>query len=318
MFFNNNRLKDTIFLKETSDLKGKYEALERLIKEYPDNEELKEELFIVKKGLEGENEIKYQLSKSNIGMYVLRDINIEYNGLKSQIDYIVITKAYIYFIECKNLIGNIIVNENGDFIREFNFYGKKIRKGMYSPIRQVDAQLDVYRKIWQNNTPDFWSRVIKKYNGDNLWNGTFKGYVVACNQETILNTKYAPSNIKARIMRSDNLIRKIEQDVEECNHDLYLTEDQMKDGAERFLEINVDNIIDYYEEYKKKLVLNINEQNSILNQKLNDEVINRKEIKEPTFDTCPLCKGKLVQRTGKYGKFMGCENYPDCKYTRNI
>ena len=318
MFFNNNHLKDTIFLKETSDLKAKYEALDRLIKEYPDNEELKEELFIVKKGLEGENEIKYQLEKSNIGMYVLRDVNIEYNGLKSQIDYVVITRNYYYFVECKNLIGNINVNENGDFIREFNFNGRKIKKGMYSPIRQVDAQLDVYRKIWQNNTPDFWSKLFKKYNGNYLWNSTYKGYVVACNQETILNTKYAPKNIKDRVMRSDNLVRKIEQDIKDGNPDTFATDKQMKEAGERFLEINVDTIIDYYSEYKDKLVLNTNQQNNILNQKLNEEDINRKEMKEPTFDVCPLCKGKLVQKNGKYGKFIGCENYPNCKYTRDI
>lgn len=68
--------KDTIFLKENSDLQNRYDALLRLKKEYSVNDEFYEELYIVKKGLEGENEIKYQLSKSNLGMYVLRDINI--------------------------------------------------------------------------------------------------------------------------------------------------------------------------------------------------------------------------------------------------
>ncbi len=33
--------------------------------------------------------------------------------------------------------------------------------------------------------------------------------------------------------------------------------------------------------------------------------------------TCPLCGGKLVARNGRTGKFMGCENYPRCHYTRN-
>lgn len=34
-------------------------------------------------------------------------------------------------------------------------------------------------------------------------------------------------------------------------------------------------------------------------------------------DNCPYCGGKLVQRKGPYGKFLGCANFPDCKYTRN-
>ena len=30
---------------------------------------------------------------------------------------------------------------------------------------------------------------------------------------------------------------------------------------------------------------------------------------------CPLCKSELVERNGKYGKFLGCPNYPTCKYS---
>lgn len=34
---------------------------------------------------------------------------------------------------------------------------------------------------------------------------------------------------------------------------------------------------------------------------------------------CPKCGGKLVERNGKYGKFIGCSNFPNCKYTsKNI
>ena len=29
---------------------------------------------------------------------------------------------------------------------------------------------------------------------------------------------------------------------------------------------------------------------------------------------CPRCGGNLVLRNGRYGRFYGCSNYPDCKY----
>lgn len=29
---------------------------------------------------------------------------------------------------------------------------------------------------------------------------------------------------------------------------------------------------------------------------------------------CPRCGGKLVKRTGQYGEFYGCSNFPQCKY----
>ena len=112
------RFKDTIFYKETSDLEDKCKALKRLNEEYPNNDELLNELYMVKKGLEGENEIAYQLKKANIGMCVLRDVKVKYQDLTAQIDYIIITPIYTYLVECKNLIGNITVTEKGDFIRE--------------------------------------------------------------------------------------------------------------------------------------------------------------------------------------------------------
>lgn len=32
---------------------------------------------------------------------------------------------------------------------------------------------------------------------------------------------------------------------------------------------------------------------------------------------CPRCGGNLILRSGKYGRFYGCSNYPRCKYTLN-
>jgi RecB family exonuclease len=35
-------------------------------------------------------------------------------------------------------------------------------------------------------------------------------------------------------------------------------------------------------------------------------------------DICPECGGLLKQRKGKYGSFMGCSNYPQCRFTRQL
>ncbi|MCQ2602120.1 MAG: NERD domain-containing protein [Treponema sp.] len=32
---------------------------------------------------------------------------------------------------------------------------------------------------------------------------------------------------------------------------------------------------------------------------------------------CPRCGGHLIQRKGKYGRFLGCSNYPKCRFTQN-
>src|SRR5204862_3265463 len=52
-----------------------------------------------------------------------------------------------------------------------------------------------------------------------------------------------------------------------------------------------------------------------------------KKIQPPVTyldERCPRCPeegrepGRLVEKLGRYGKFIGCENYPECRYTRPI
>ncbi len=42
------------------------------------------------------------------------------------------------------------------------------------------------------------------------------------------------------------------------------------------------------------------------------------QIREENESKCPKCGGTLVIREGKYGEFIGCSNYPKCKFTSNI
>lgn len=44
---------------------------------------------------------------------------------------------------------------------------------------------------------------------------------------------------------------------------------------------------------------------------------NKKAI-EQGESLCPKCNGRLVKKTGRYGNFLGCENFPKCKYTEKI
>lgn len=53
------------------------------------------------------------------------------------------------------------------------------------------------------------------------------------------------------------------------------------------------------------------------NRKVHVEAIHAKQnaIKA---GVCPRCGGKLVERNGRYGKFMGCSNYPKCRYVQKM
>jgi DNA topoisomerase-1 len=39
---------------------------------------------------------------------------------------------------------------------------------------------------------------------------------------------------------------------------------------------------------------------------------------EPIGEDCPKCGNPLVTKYGRYGKFIGCSNFPACRYTRQI
>lgn len=45
------------------------------------------------------------------------------------------------------------------------------------------------------------------------------------------------------------------------------------------------------------------------------EQMEKKEAEE-TGETCPNCGNALVYRSGRYGKFIACSNYPACKYIK--
>ena len=258
------RFKDTIFYKENSDLQDKCDALKKLNKEYPNNEDLLSEFFIVKKGLDGENEIAYQLKKAHIGMYVLRDIKVKHEDLTAQIDYVIITPVYTYYVECKNLVGNITVTDKGDFIREFTINGKKIKKGMYSPLRQVEAQREVIRKIWESN-----SSAIRKFFASKNFDYYRRVLVVAANQDTILNTNRAPKEIKYKILRADSLIRQIEYDLNHRKNDEYLdSKKSMEEMAQSYINLSNNEDINYYEYYKNKYCNNVVSMNDDLKDRL--------------------------------------------------
>ncbi|MBR2827953.1 MAG: NERD domain-containing protein [Bacilli bacterium] len=76
--------------------------------------------------------------------------------------------------------------------------------------------------------------------------------------------------------------------------------------------------------YKKEVLPNDKEIYNLLNTiNIKDKKERRNHIKtvkerkkEMNNNKCPKCGGKLVSRNGKYGEFIGCSNYPKCKFTR--
>lgn len=71
-------------------------------------------------------------------------------------------------------------------------------------------------------------------------------------------------------------------------------------------------LVKIFEKPKKKILdetVDIEIKNTIILE-------NNEEIKRKTdLNRCPYCGSLLVERNGPYGSFIGCSNYPKCKYT---
>ncbi|MCB1772439.1 MAG: type I DNA topoisomerase, partial [Gammaproteobacteria bacterium] len=49
------------------------------------------------------------------------------------------------------------------------------------------------------------------------------------------------------------------------------------------------------------------------------ENVQRSDVTQEKIDEkCPKCEGQLAIRLGRNGRFIGCTNYPECDYTRNL
>ena len=77
--------------------------------------------------------------------------------------------------------------------------------------------------------------------------------------------------------------------------------DKVEEGALSW----VDTIKDFYEPFKRDLARAKKEMGS-------------EKAGVPIGEACPECGGDLLERRGRFGKFIACSNYPECRYKRNL
>jgi len=239
-----------VFLKENSDAEAYVEKLKVLGEKAqgPLKQEIEKQIAYAQYGLIGESNIAFELKNSNMDMYILHDIYLECDDLSAQIDYIIITRKRVYVIECKNLIGNIEVNNRGEFTRSYELLGKKIKEGIYSPITQNQRHLNVIKACGLNSR----TNIIAKTLFEKSFDDNYKSLVVLANPKTVLNVKYATKDVKEKIVRADQLINKIKElDAKVESYDL--NQNSMLEIANSLLEKNIEARSDYAKKYEELL-----------------------------------------------------------------
>lgn len=91
--------------------------------------------------------------------------------------------------------------------------------------------------------------------------------------------------------------------------------------------VRIYMLVKYIKSYRNELLSNyIEAYNTLVSRNIKGYTNSRmhvksvKEIKKVTandlINKCPLCGGELVNRQSKYGSFIGCSNYPRCKFKK--
>jgi hypothetical protein len=79
----------------------------------------------------------------------------------------------------------------------------------------------------------------------------------------------------------------------------------------------------FSEEDVKRMVIRLKTENIVTSDRKQMHIKSvRQSLEEREYSVsnriCPRCGGRLVERKGKYGQFLGCSNYPYCKFRTKL
>lgn len=312
-----NKIKGPIFYKDDSEAERQLEVLKEL-KQTATGENtyaIEREIRLVKAGIAGEKQVRFELENSHIPMFVLHDLYFEYQGLTSQIDYLIITRKHQFVIECKNLYGNIEINSNGDFIRTFSYGRHSKKEGIYSPITQNRRHLELIKQIRGAERNALLRIVFDKYFYDN-----YRSIVVLANPKTVLNAKYAKKEVRNQVIRADQLAEYIRKADAEPGAESS-SEKTMENLAQFFVSIHKQPKVDYTEKFR----IMVNETDSDTSEGYpSGEVQGGADAESnPDVIICPKCGAPMVRRKAAKGpnvgnEFFGCSGFPKCRGIVNI
>ena len=319
-----DKVKGPIFLNENSGIKEDIEYLESIINKVPTDvkSEVEKELKNLSYGLKGEENIVYELKHCGIPMLIIQDLYLEHEGLNAQIDFLIITRCKYYIIESKNMYGDVVVCNTGDFIRKIGSKSTKI----YSPITQCERHLQIIKNIRLSEKNNILTKMLFNQNFENQ----YLAVVVMANHNGKINTRFAPKAIKKKIIGADQLIRYIK---EKTNSKDSVAEKTMESIANFFLSINKKNPKNYLNKYRDIILEDIVEITKDDGVVEDVESIVNEEVKKPmvtdNFEEleveklCLRCGSKMVLRLAKKGEhagreFYGCSMYPKCRNIENI
>ncbi len=237
-----NKIKEVTILKDV-DLSN-LEKLEDLLDKVGDDQKdiVETQLKKEKAGIDGEKRVMYELKHLKEPCLIIHDLTLfDKNADQSQIDFVVLTRNCAIVLESKSLQGNITINSEGEFTRQFVNNERKVyrKEGMYSPIRQNEIHVGVLEDLLNN------FKIIKNYPIESL--------VVISNDRTIIDKKYAAKNVKDAIVKFDQLDNSIYR-IMQKHLDTDISDSKLLELGEALVDNDTPRVVDYVSSLKLKLI----------------------------------------------------------------
>ena len=199
-------------------------------------------------------------------------------------EYLIINDVMLKQNEVTHQIDHLVISQFGIFVIEMkNYYGLILGNDYKDKWIQYLGKNKIYflNPIYQN-----YGHVKVLEEVLNLDNKAFVPIVCFSNQATL------KVESKNNVVSLDNLISKI------------------KDYQKVVLDADIEEI------YIKVLELNIIEKSERKKHVRNIRYKINEEKKKTNNMICPKCGNDLVIKNGKYGEFVGCSNYPKCRFIK--
>lgn len=234
------------------------------------------------KGKEGENIVHNILMQLPDEYVILDDVVLRTNRGTTQIDHVVVSRYGVFAIETKNYQGVI--------------YGDDKRKEW---TQMIITDVTYAKKWWKTYT-----YVTKNH----FYNPVKQSLAHSIAIKSLLSEWSALKVIPIVVFTGTAVLK----DVTSSYHVVY---------DFNLLETILDNRTIYLADNDVQRVVDILLRNNVREFVDNRSHVNNiyaskaEENNKVALGICPKCGGNLVRRTGKYGNFYGCSNYPKCKFT---
>ena len=201
----------------------------------------------------------------------------------------------------KKIINNVFINDNGKSRQIDHIF---INQNGVFVIETKNFAGSIYGKETSNE----WKQYI------NRRENRFKNPIFQ---------NYAHKKIVSKVLGDDKNVISVVVFTDECklkvttprNAVMYVSQ-LTKYIENQSVRLSDSKIEEYYNEIMEN---RITDEETIRNHKSNVQQYVAYNNKLVERNKCPRCDtGKLVLKKGKYGEFLGCTNYPECKYTKQI